>query len=81
MLTISEYLQKYGARATARQLINQRLNRLFGLTLSALPDTGKICAIVDNLEQQLKTDSANKDNIREILTEIDADFLESLIYE
>jgi hypothetical protein len=81
MLTIFEYIQKNGARATARQLINQRLNRLAGLTLSDLPDTGEICAIIDNLEHQLKTDSANKDNIKEILTEISADFLEAIIYE
>jgi hypothetical protein len=81
MLTIFEYIQKHGARATAKQLITQRVRRLSGLDLSDLPDSAEICAIVDNLEQQLKTDSANKDNIKEILTGIDADFLESLIYE
>ena len=81
MLTIFEYIQKYGARATARQLISQRFKRFAGLTLSDLPDTVELCAIVDSLEYQLKKDSADKEKIKEILSEINADFLESLIYE
>ena len=81
MLTIFEYIQKYGARATARQLISQRFKRFTGLTLSDFPDTSELCAIIDNLEYQLKTDSADKEKIKEILSEISADFLESLIYE
>jgi len=81
MLTIIQYIEKFGARQTAIQLINQRLRRLTGLTLADFPDTFAISQIIDSLEQILIDDPNNKESIKTELSAIDNDFVMSTLLD
>jgi hypothetical protein len=80
MMTIIEHSQKFGARKTAIQLINQKISRLSGLSLADLPDTLESCLIVDTLEEIIKNRPEDKESIKEILSEIDMPLVMCLLF-
>lgn len=79
-LTILEYIAKHGAEKTAYKLIDNQVQRIFGLNLSDLPDTCDLANVLEELADQLQDNPADKESIKIILHSIDIDFIESLIY-
>jgi DNA gyrase/topoisomerase IV subunit A len=81
MLTIIQYIEKYGAKKTAIQLINQRLRRLTGLTLPDFPDTLAIHQIIDSLEQILIDNPNDKESIKTELSAINDELIMSTLLD
>jgi hypothetical protein len=81
MLTIIEHIEKFGAKKTAIQLINQKIRRLSGLTLADFPDTFAITEIIDSLEQILIDKPTDKESIKTELSAIDDDFVMSTLLD
>lgn len=75
MLTIIEHKEKFGAKKTAIQLINQKIIRLSGLTLANLPDTFAIGQIIDSLEEILIDDPNNIESLKTELSAINGEFI------
>lgn len=79
-MTIKEFAVKHGARKTAKKLVDNRVKMLAGLGLDELPDTFEISEIVDQLEEIIKTDPDNRESVKEVLSNIDHEFIEALIF-
>ena len=79
-MTILEFIAKHGEEKTAYKLIDNQVQRIFGLGLSNLPDTCELADIVEELADQLRDNPADKDSIKAILHSIDIDFIQTLIY-
>lgn len=84
MATVQEIIQAKGFRPAARALVNLKVKKLSGLSLSELPDTAELCNIIDEVEEFLKDDgytSENEIKISHYLNEeITTDFIDELIY-
>jgi len=79
-MTILEFISIHGEEKTAYKLIDNRVLRIFGLSLSDLPDTCEIANVLEELSDQLRDNPADKESIKSILHSIDIDFIEQLIY-
>lgn len=89
MMTIIEgapkvhaYAQNYGARKCAIKLVENRISSLsMGMlgSLSDLPDTSELCDILDELEDAIKGDDLAR--MREVLSEVDEDFVGRMIWD
>lgn len=79
---IGQLIDKHGARQTARMLINARIKKeSYGLlTIADLCDTHDLCVIVDELEEVLSGDLIDERDIRDVLSNINEDFLTENIY-
>ena len=79
---LTQLIDKHGARQTAKMLINARIkNETYGLvTIADLPDTHDLCILIDELEEVLNGDLINEGDIRDILSNINEDFLTENIY-
>lgn len=78
-LTLKEYIRKHGEEKTAYKLVDNRVKRILGLSISDIPDTCEIADIVQELADQLTDDPADKKSIRAILQSIDIDLIERVI--
>jgi hypothetical protein len=79
-MTILEFIAKHGEEKTAYKLIDNQVQRIFGLGLSDLPDTCDLANVLEELADQLRDNPADKDSIKYILHSIDIDFIQTLIY-
>lgn len=92
-MTIREYLKAHGPRQTASQLVNKRVYQACGISMNDLPDRSELWDIVDELEEVLidmlatmehdhfsDLNEDEKRDISAILSQIDLDFIETLIY-
>ena len=79
-LTILEFIAEHGEEKTAYKLIDNQVQRIFGLSLSDLPDTCELADIVEELSDQLRDNPTDKESIKSILHSIDIDFIQTLIY-
>lgn len=79
---LTQLIDKHGARQTAKMLINARIKKeTYGLvTISDLSDTNDLCIIVDELEEVLSGDLIDERDIRDVLSNINEDFLNENIY-
>jgi hypothetical protein len=84
MATVLEIIQTHGNRKAARALVNLKINKMSGLSLSELPDTAELCNIVDEVEEMIASDGYDEDNeikISNYLNEqITNEFIEELVY-
>ena len=79
-MTLKEFITEHGEEKTAYKLISNKMVRNFGLSLECLPDTCELADMVEELAEQLKEDMNNKEAIREILEQVNEDFLEQLAF-
>ena len=79
-LTVKEFILKHGAEKTAYKLINNRVERIFGLGLTHLPDTLQVADLIEELADILNDNPEDKEAIKNVLSGINIDFIESLIY-
>jgi hypothetical protein len=79
-LTVLEFISKHGEEKTAYKLIDKQVSRIFGLSLSDLPDTCDLANVLEELADQLRDNPTDKEAIRAILHSIDIDFIEQLIH-
>lgn len=79
-MTVLEFIAEHGEEKTAYKLIDNQVQRIFGLSLSDLPDTCDLANVLEELSDQLRDNPADKDSIKEILHSIDIDFIQTLIY-
>jgi hypothetical protein len=79
-LTVLEFIAEHGEEKTAYKLIDKQVSRIFGLSLSDLPDTCDLANVLEELADQLRDNPADKESIKAILHSIDIDFIEQLIY-
>ena len=80
-MTLQQYIEKHGTRKAAIEIINRRIQSLIFLTISDLPDTYQLCEIIDEIEDILINGEMPyaKQQIKDVLQEIDQDFIEQLI--
>ena len=79
-LTVLEFIAEHGEEKTAYKLIDKQVSRIFGLSLSDLPDTCDLANVLEELADQLRDNPTDKESIKAILHSIDIDFIEQLIY-
>ena len=79
-MTVLEFIAEHGEEKTAYKLIDNQVKRIFGLSLSDLPDTCDLENVLEELSDQLRDNPADKESIRTILHSIDIDFIQTLIY-
>ena len=79
-MTLLEFIAEHGEEKTAYKLINRQVQRIFGLSLTDLPDTCELADIVEELADQLRDNPTDKASIKSILHGIDIDFIQQLIY-
>jgi hypothetical protein len=79
-MTILEFIAKHGEEKTAYKLIDNQVQRIFGLGLSDLPDTCDLANVLEELADQLRDNPNDKESIKSILHSIDIDFIQTLIY-
>jgi len=84
--TVSEKLpsliKKYGARKAARTIVNAQVFAVSGMGLDSLPDTAEICNMVDEIEGIIESEISSNviDEVLEILSQIDTNFVEELVF-
>ena len=78
-MTILEFIAEHGEEKTAYKLINNQVIRIFGLSLSDLPDTCELAETIEELADQLRDDPTDKESIKSILHSVDIDFIQTLI--
>ena len=75
-MTIQEYANKYGARKTAIKLVSYTIYQKIGLSVDDLPDTSELCNMYDDLEELIEDGyEENKEQVKDILSQIDDDFI------
>lgn len=76
-MTIQQSIEKNGTRATATKLVSAKIKHLTMdmVTLADLPDSYEITEIIDSLEELLDSNPGNISEIKNILAEINDDFL------
>ena len=82
-MNILEMIEKKGARFTSQKLVSRRIMEICGLDILDLPDTGDLWAIIDELEMILEAyqvGNADINDLKEILFQIDLDFIQDLVY-
>ena len=79
-MTVLQFIAEHGEEKTAYKLIDNQVQRIFGLSLSDLPDTCELANIVEELSDQLRDNPTDKESIKSILHSIDIDFIQTLIY-
>ena len=79
-MTILQFIAEHGEEKTAYKLIDNQVQRIFGLSLSDLPDTCELADIVEELADQLRDNPTDKESIKAILHSVDIDFIQTLIY-
>lgn len=80
-MTLHEHISLHGARKTAIALVDRRVQNIVGMSVHDLPDTAELCSIYDALEDVLSdVEGIDTQIIKEILTDIDTEFLHQLIY-
>ena len=79
-MTILEFIATHGEEKTAYKLIDNQVQRIFGLGLSDLPDTCDLANVLEELADQLRDNPADKDSIKAILHSVNIDFIHLLIY-
>lgn len=80
MDTIYGAIEKHGTRKVAEFFVDKHIQINFGMCKSDLPDTAELCEIVDELEEHLKDDPISRNTINEILSKIDFDFIQDLVF-
>jgi predicted RNA-binding protein with EMAP domain len=70
----------HGSREVSVRLINSRINKFCGLDMNDLPDTSKLCDVVDELQELLDSKNYSIDEIRSILNNIDMSFIEDMVF-
>jgi len=78
-LTVKEYIRKHGEEKTAYKLADNRVKRILGLSLTDLPDTCEIADIIEEIANILIDNPEDKEGVKEVLFQIDIDFLENII--
>jgi hypothetical protein len=78
-MTILQFIAEHGEEKTAYKLINNQVLRIFGLSLSDLPDTCELAETIEELADQLRDDPTDKESIKSILHSVDIDFIQTLI--
>jgi len=78
-MTILEFIAKHGEEKTAYKLIDNQVQRIFGLGLSDLPDTCDLANVLEELADQLRDNPADKESIKSILMQVDIEFIENII--
>ena len=78
-MTILEFIATHGEEKTAYKLIDNQVIRIFGLSLSDLPDTCDLANVLEELADQLRDNPTDKEAIKSILHSIDIDFIQQLI--
>lgn len=70
-------------REKARDLINGKVFSVMGISLDDLPDTYRLCNMLDDIQEILddELDTDRQERINEILDEIDEDFIKYEIFE
>jgi hypothetical protein len=81
-LSLDQYIEKYGTRKAARHIVDMFVKRKSDgmISLEELPDVPEIVDVVDEMEEYLKSGGRDKERIKEIGSQIDNDFLESVIF-
>ena len=82
-MNILEAIKIKGAREVARLLISKKVFTVCGLSIDDLPDTGELCFVIDDLESILESyevGSSTIEDIKENLSQLDLEFLESILY-
>jgi len=80
-MTIAQFCAKFGARMTAKKLIDNRVKMLAGIGIDDLPDTAQFCCLIDDLEKIIQSDPSNSEGVKEILKNIDIDLIESSLFD
>ena len=79
-LAVEKMIQRDGnLRQTAKNILDLKLISICGLSSDDLPDTCEIADIIDNIEAAL-LDGINQDDIKHELSQIDIEFIESIVY-
>jgi hypothetical protein len=81
-MKLQEFLAINGARVTAEKLVNMRIQRVTGLSMSDLPDRNEFWDIVEEIEAELNEDNegVNMERIREALQDITPEFIEEICW-
>jgi hypothetical protein len=81
-MKLQEFLAINGARVTAEKLVNMRVQRVTGLSMSDLPDRNELWDIVEEIEAELNEDNegVNMERIKEALQDITPEFIEEICW-
>jgi hypothetical protein len=70
----------HGSREVSNRLVNSRINRIVGLDMNDLPDTSDLCDIVDELDELLQTKDFSLQEIKNVLDNINMDFIQEMVF-
>lgn len=79
-MKLQDYLNQYGAEKTAYKLIDIKITNILGIGLESLPETSILAEYIEEIADILQDDPTNTEAIKEILNNIDLEFIEELIY-
>jgi hypothetical protein len=70
----------HGSREVSIRLINSRLNKFVGLDMNDLPDTSELCDVIDELQEVLDSKTFSIDEIKDVLNNIDMEFIQDMVF-
>jgi len=80
MKVLKNLIEEKGARVVARELVDKHIQNFCGISIDDLPDTSELCDVIDDLEEVLSEDEFTAKQINNILSRIDFNFVQELIY-
>jgi hypothetical protein len=70
----------HGSRVMSNRLINSRINKIVGLDMNDLPDTSELCDVIDELDELLQSKDYTIEDIKNVLDNINIDFIEDMVF-
>ena len=70
----------HGSRVMSNRLINSRINKIVGLDMNDLPDTSELCDVIDELDELLQSKDYTIEDIKNVLDNINMDFIEDMVF-
>ena len=70
----------HGSRVMSNRLINSRINKIVGLDMNDLPDTSELCYVIDELDELLQSKDYTIEDIKNVLDNINIDFIEDMVF-
>jgi Rad3-related DNA helicase len=70
----------HGSREMSNRLINSRINKIVGLDMNDLPDTSELCDVIDELDELLQSKNYSIQEIKNVLDNIDMEFIQDMVF-
>jgi hypothetical protein len=70
----------HGSRVMSNRLINSRINKIVGLDMNDLPDTSELCDVIDEIDELLQSKDYTIEDIKNVLDNINIDFIEDMVF-